>query len=497
MARRIENNPSPSILMNSMRAIGYTFRTALADIIDNSISALAKNVYINVPINDSDLYVTILDDGEGMQRDDLFNAMKYGSEREYATSDLGRFGLGLKSASLSQCRVLTVASKYNDAIYAFQWDLDAVIENKKWDCIELENDEISSIPNIGELQKLLSGTLVVWQNFDIAYKRSNGRIREYISREIADAEKHLQLVFHRFLSNSRYKQLKIYINNSPLEALDPFLEYHPKTDSKNVSEISFNDEIIKVQPYILPHMSDLSDEDIKKLGGIEALRNDQGFYIYRNGRLIIYGQWFRLSSGLSSELIKYGRIKVDIPNSLDEIWDIDIKKQNATIPRQILNNLKKAVLDVCSRSKEKTTKRVKLTLEEDNSKIWNKTLTKDQKERFYVNKNSSFVRQFLDDFEDKDRRKILNFIDIISSTVPFDDIYNAICNKKNATDFVDEQFEAIVLEGVSQFKTIKSIIQKSTEEVLGIVTKYEPFNDERISKKIKEIVQNENTPRNI
>lgn len=123
------------------------------------------------------------------------------------------------------------------------------------------------------------------------------------------------------------------MNNDALEPFDPFLEDHPKTDSKKISEITIEGETIKIQPFILPHMTDLSDKDINKLGGIEALRNDQGFYIYRNDRLIVYGKWFRLSSsGVSPELLKYGRIKVDIPNSLDEIWDIDIKNKQRHYP---------------------------------------------------------------------------------------------------------------------------------------------------------------------
>lgn len=493
MAVKIENTPSPSVLMNSMRSIGYTFKTALADIIDNSISAAAKNVYVNVPINDDDLFITILDDGNGMSRNDLFNAMKYGSDREYSHYDLGRFGLGLKSASLSQCRILTVVSKSQNSISAFQWNLDSVIQDKKWDCIELDEIEIFDIPNADRLMDMNMGTLIVWQNFDIAYKKSNGRIREYLSDEMAEAEKHLRLVFHRFLSN-KFKPFKIYVNNDPIVALDPFLEDHPKTDTRKVSEINMDGGIIKVQPFILPHMSDLSDSDINKLGGIEALRNDQGFYIYRNDRLIIYGKWFRLSSAsISPELLKYGRIKVDIPNTLDDIWDIDIKKQNATIPRQVLNNLKKAVFDVCSRSKDKTSKRVRLTLDRDDNKIWNKSLNKNQKESYFINKESVFVKNFLDDFDDKDKRKILNFIDVISSAIPFDDIYNSICNKNNSDELQDEQLEAIILEGVAQFKRIKELIQQSNDIVMNVLSEYEPFNNETIAKKIRGIIDNENS----
>ncbi len=491
MAKTIQNTPAPSILMNSMRSIGYSFKTALADIIDNSISAGAKNVYINVPINDDNLFISIIDDGSGMSDDDLFNAMKYGSDRKYSETDLGRFGLGLKSASLSQCRVLTVLSKMNSTVSGYKWDLDAVESSKKRDCIYLESDDYSQIPNFNKFNKIPEGTMVVWQNFDIAFRKSNGRVREYLSDEVDEAEKHLALVFHRFLSN-RFKPFRIFINNDPVIPVDPFLEDHPKTDTKKSSDLTLNGEIIKVQPYILPHQSDLSAEDIEKIGGIESLRGGQGFYIYRNDRLIIHGTWFRLASAnISSELLKYGRIKVDIPNALDDVWDIDIKKQNATIPKQILNNLKKAVSDVNSRSSEKSTKRAKLTLEKDNSKIWNKSLSKNGKEVYYINKDSEFVRSFLDEFEDSDRNKIINFIDVVSTAIPFDDIYTSICNKRNETAITDSQFDSIVVEGLAQFRRIKGIIQKSDEEVFRVLTKNEPYNNSQVSNRIWEIIQNE------
>lgn len=184
-------------------------------------------------------------------------------------------------------------------------------------------------------------------------------------------EKHLSLVFHRFLNRS-FNQIKIYINDDRIKGYDPFLEDHPKTDSQKPSIIKCENEDIRIQQFILPHQNDLSNEDVEKLGGIERLRSGQGFYIYRNDRLIIYGTWFRLaSSNLNSELYKYGRIKVDIPNTLDDMWDIDIKKQNASIPRQILASLKKAVSNVRVKSKDKSAKRTRLKLEKDDSKIWN------------------------------------------------------------------------------------------------------------------------------
>ena len=214
MAERIKNIPSLDILMNSLRSIGYSFQTALADIIDNSISAGAKNIRIDFPSYDTgNLYITILDDAEGMDDDSLFNAMKYGSERDdYGEKDLGRFGVGLKSASLSQCRTLTVLSKYAGEVNAYRWDLDEVLSSKEWECLKLNSDEIRECPNFEKLDSLESGTMVLWQNFDIAAQKANGHTYEYLSEKIDESESHLALIFHRFMNRSTSPVL-FYINN--------------------------------------------------------------------------------------------------------------------------------------------------------------------------------------------------------------------------------------------------------------------------------------------
>ena len=495
MSKKIPNAPSPKVLMNSLRSLGYTIETALADIVDNSISADANEIFIHFPTCKDDLFISVLDNGEGMSNKELLNAMKYGSEREYSSHDLGRFGIGMKSASLSQCRVLTVASKQNNTISAFRWDLDDINKEKEWMCIELDNEEIKDIPGYDELADLKMGTLVVWQKFDIAEKKIETKNKEeiidYLMKESERVENHLSLVFHRFLSR-KINQIKIYINKNEIEPLNPFLENHPKTESKKIDEISLGTSTIKVQPYILPHNEDLSAEDINKLGGIASLRNNQGFYIYRNDRLINYGNWFRLSSSdVNKELLKYGRIKVDIPNDMDDVWEIDVRKQEAKIPPRIIKYLKKKVSEVCRDSKNKTTKRVNLNLEQDNNKIWNKTLTKDQKEAYFINKECLFVRNFLDDFEDKDKKKILNFVDIISSKLPFDDIYNSVCNQKHSSIASSEQIDSIIIEGIFQFKTLKELKKKTNKEILDLMSSYEPFNDPEILTKISERIENE------
>ena len=130
-----ENKPTADVLMVSMRAMGYSFESAVADIIDNSISAHAKDISVRFPIDPSECYIAIYDNGDGMTAEELFDAMKYGSESKRdgrADDDLGRFGLGLKAASLSQCRRLTVASKKNGVVSAFVWDLDVVEQRRDW-----------------------------------------------------------------------------------------------------------------------------------------------------------------------------------------------------------------------------------------------------------------------------------------------------------------------------------------------------------------------------
>lgn len=278
--------------MNSLRSIGYSFKTAVADIIDNSISADAKNIWIDFPSYSSDnLYITILDDAIGMDDAALFNAMKYGSERdEYGEKDLGRFGVGLKSASLSQCRTLTVMSKFNGDIHAYRWDLDEVLRSKEWECLRLDFDEIQACPNYEKLNSLVQGTMVVWQNFDIADQKSNGHAYEYLSEKLDESESHLCLIFHRFMNRS-ISPVSFFINDRQLKGLDPFLEgspHHkrnPKTDEGKPVEMAVKyydkgyekEAMIKVQTFILPHQDDLSKEDVEALGGMEVLKDEQGF----------------------------------------------------------------------------------------------------------------------------------------------------------------------------------------------------------------------------
>ena len=175
MATILENRPTAEVLMFSMRAMGYSFEAAIADIIDNSVSAGASKVQIGFPYSPTECFVTIADDGCGMTYDELFDAMKYGSlgkKNGRAENDLGRFGLGLKSASLSQCRKLTVVSKKDGNISAMAWDLDEIEKQQDWMLVIHTPDEIQHLPNISQLDAFDTGTIVIWENFDLIQKEN-------------------------------------------------------------------------------------------------------------------------------------------------------------------------------------------------------------------------------------------------------------------------------------------------------------------------------------
>lgn len=491
MSIKIVNEPAADVLMNSMRSIGYSFQTALSDIIDNSIAACAKNIFINIPIGENKTCLTIFDDGIGMTDEELLNAMKYGTIKEkYESNDLGRFGLGLKVASLSQCRCLTVLSKKEGKLCGYKWDLDEVLNAQSWICLKLNDIEMDSVINKDKFDNASHGTLVVWEKFDVLQMKIDKLVHEALIDELDKAKKHICLVFHRFM-NRKNNPIRFYMNNNLLIGLEPFLEDHIKTDRSKKSELLVGDSKIFVQAYILPHQNDLTDEDIKKLGGIDKLKNDQGFYIYRNDRLINYGTWFGLPNvRLKSELYKYGRIKVDIPNTLDAEWGIDVKKQDAAIPRIILNQLKGIVGDVSTKSSSKTIKRTRISFNEDDTKIWNKRKTRENKDYFYINVDSQYVRYILDSFNDRQKKKIISLLETISDKLPSDDIYSSVSQKNICIDKDEEKIGNDVEDGFNYYLYVKHHLQLDEEHCLEMVKSIEPFNDEIIFQKIKERVNN-------
>lgn len=416
-----ETPPFAPVLMESTRAIGYSLESAVADIIDNSIAARAGKVQLFFsPIDDP--YVCILDDGYGMDDFEINRAMQYGSMSPNATResyDLGRYGLGLKTASLSQCRILTVISKKNNCLVGRRWDLDHVVSTGNWSLLILEENDMENIPHISDLKCLEQGTLVIWQKLDrLMIGVSN--IEDSLGRKMDDVRSHLELVFHRYLTGeSGIKKLEILFNGVKINAADPFL-LKKSTQVMDTETLLVRGKKIFVKPYILPHISKLSQNEIEQLGGKDGIRKNQGFYVYRNKRLLIWGTWFRMIR--QGDLSKLARVMVDIPNDLDDLWTLDIKKSHANPPEEVRQSLQIVIDKIAETSKRTWTFRGKKEIQDNVDHVWSRLMTPDFGVAYEINRNHPIVSQIENEFPEA-KAKIEMLLRYIERSIPLNQLY--------------------------------------------------------------------------
>lgn len=493
MATIKENRPTADVLMFSMRAMGYTFEAAIADVIDNSISANATLIELGFPIDPAECYVTISDNGIGMSSEELFDAMKYGSQmkgQNRSENDLGRFGLGLKSASLSQCRRLTIISKKDGTKSAMIWDLDTVEHEKDWAIIICSPDEIRGLRNSGWLDDKASGTVVVWENFDTLEKDIGQASLYYELQRLEDVTAdYLSLIFHRFLNKrvgEKNARITMKIGEHTLNGLDPFLETHKKTNPRRMIEIAVPDsdgveQYVIAQPYILPFQKDMSKEDMRRIGGVENYRTKQGFYIYRNERLIIWGTWFGRPKG---ELTKHARIKVDIPNTLDDLWSIDIKKQRAKIPSVIKQRLTRAVdeaMDLAIRAQKYRGRVEKVNQSIDY--IWDRVSLREGIYSYRINRNSRVFDLLKGHMSDEAWQRLTLVLDEIENSVPYQQIY--IDKSQNSLDdTVDSSREDdVAAEAALLLPTVMSFAGVDKAAAIEMLFASEPYCNYPVIKK--------------
>lgn len=385
MSELVEKQFPVKTLLTGLRAIGYSFSTAVADIIDNSVSAGADTVNVYFDPIAAVPFFCILDDGCGMNFAELNNAMMPGSDRsdkEDSDLELGRFGLGLKSASLSQCREFVVASKKYGRVNAMAFDLD-VIEDCRLMLKVLDKVEIDNLPYINLLRSYETGTLVVWNKFDKIESTAKS-FEDSFRSVVADAKKHVEFVFHRF-----YDDIAIYFNNKRIERRDPFLlGSFGRQQTGRTTRIPIGSSVITVTPYTLPFANSLTSEEKALLGNPKSIFDEQGFYLYRNKRLISWGNWMRM--GIRSELNKLARIQVDIPSSLDEVWTLDVKKSSAKIPDIIKSQIKASVEDSIVRSK-RTTRFPGVKEQTPEVRVWDRINEHEGKIRYQINRDAPAI----------------------------------------------------------------------------------------------------------
>ena len=323
-------------MLESLRGLGYSTSSALADIIDNSVSAGASTVCIDFAWDGPRSVVRILDDGSGMSDAELESAMRLGDRNPLetrASHDLGRFGMGLKTASLSQCRRLTVASVRDGERSCLRWDLDELARSRDGGWLLFEGAASGSESLLDPLAEGGPGTIVVWELLDRVI--TPGYSADDFLRLIDDVERHLAMVFHRLIAGP-HPDVTLRINGKAVAAWDPFMSGHPaKPWTSPVARRMTELGQIEVQCHVLPHKDKLTSAEYERNAGPLGWTAQQGFYVYRNRRLLVAGGWLGLGAGrawIREESHQLARIRLDIPNTADEAWKIDVRKSTARPP---------------------------------------------------------------------------------------------------------------------------------------------------------------------
>jgi hypothetical protein len=335
--------PRASSLIESLRGFGYELPTAIADLVDNSITAEARNIWIDFHWAGSASVIAVTDDGKGMDGDQLVDAMRLGSKNPLDTrqkNDLGRFGLGLKTASFSQCRRLTVRTRMEGAEPVTRcWDLDHVARTDDWQLLRNGNPEAET--HLGRLSSLPQGTTVLWQDLDRVTGRSNVGDEKQQQAFLDHAQKvrqHLGMVFHLLMTEA--PGIQINLNGHVVAPWNPYLLNEPATQILAVTRLPLRGHIVVVRPYVLPHQSKIPQADFDAAAGPRGWNAHQGFYVYRNHRLLVPGDW--LGFGWSKEEhYKLARILIEIPNALDHDWQIDVTKSRAIPPTALREELRR------------------------------------------------------------------------------------------------------------------------------------------------------------
>lgn len=328
--------PRAMAMLESLRGLGYSTAAALADIVDNSISAGANEVRIDFQWNGADSCVLVLDDGRGMSDPELEGAMRLGDKNPLAkreAHDLGRFGIGLKTASLSQSRRLTVASVKNGELSCLRWDLDELAADPNSDWLLFEGPAKGSQRHLASLEGKSAGTLVVWEQLDRIV--TAGYTSDNFGDLVDNVESHLAMVFHRLLPGPR-PRIKLLLNGRPVEPWDPFMTGHPaKPWASPVASQQTESGLVALQCHVMPHRDKLTNDEFEENAGPAGWTAQQGFYVYRNERLLVAGGWLGLGNSRTwnrEEVYRLARIRLDIPNTADADWKIDVRKATARPP---------------------------------------------------------------------------------------------------------------------------------------------------------------------
>jgi hypothetical protein len=445
----VDAPPKASVLIESMRDIGYSLETALADVVDNAITAGAQSVQIHVDAVGPAISIGIADDGRGMDREELLQAMRLGSRHPHERrdlDDLGRFGLGLKTASFSQCRRLTVMTRKAGQTAIAIWDLDHVAREDSWSLLMPESDE--TVPFATKLGA--EGTLVVWERMDRAVDPDPSELaRKHFIRRVDETRQHLELVFHRYLAGeSGVPRIRIFLNELPLKPFDPFNSGHAATIRGQTEKVQVGEHIVAITAFTLPHHRNVSAAEWDHYAGPAGYLKNQGFYLYRGKRLIIHGTWFGLARQM--ELTKLTRVRIDMPNGLDSSWHIDVKKASARPPLQVRERLQNILSQIGAPSRTIYTQRGR-RLHDGKLPIWQR-VQENNSIVYRLNEHNPIIGSFSTSLPPTLADAFARLMHIVSAGLPMDAIFADLAGnpesvkQQQVTDDVLSEMLAITRE---------------------------------------------------
>ena len=489
-SRTFECPPAAENLLNSMRSIGYSFNTAIADVIDNSVAAGATEVSIWMEASpEKENYVVIKDNGRGMSKEVLIEAMRYAGtnpEETRSEKDLGRFGLGMKTASLSQCRNLTVLTKQDGVLLGAVWDLDHIAESKSWSLILLGEEDMRKVPGYQLLENEEHGTCVVWRNFDV-FSTDEKTAAMSLNAKMQKAEDHLALCFHRFLLGKEAPRMAIRIGRREIRPKDPFFEFHVTSNNKSSSYINedvihLGEQEIRTKGYTLPLLKDLSEKDISLLGlANDKVSDNQGFFIYRCNRLISWGSWLGIVA--KSNVTRLTRVKVDISNDLDALWSLDIKKSKAIPPKEIKDKLRSRMNTWIRPSYNKEAAhldRIPKTAS-DREELWHITALENKKFCLNINMDSQLCQTLINMVEPRNQAFVRNFLKLLSESLPYNTL-NRLFNQESRyeSELSTSAKEDVLTQVLHQYLQSNELNAESSE-LLRLTPGY--FDDRQLTRK--------------
>ena len=436
--REIDAPPYAAALIEGHRDFGYSLETALADIVDNAITAKAGIVDLVADTAAEDPWIALADDGRGMAEPELIEAMRLGSKNpsdKRGADDLGRFGLGLKSASFSQCRCLSVLTRQNGRASCARWDLDRIAKRNDWSLELVDNPETVTGYNL--LRE--TGTVVVWEKLDRlsgGYTHDHAKRVEHLNAELVRAEHHLRLVFHRFLDGTA-PHIELSLNGRMLKPIDPMAVMHPATQRDPNDTLCLENGIVHFRCHTVPHHKRMTRDAWEEIGGPEGHLKSQGLYVYRENRLIIAGGWLGLTR--QTELTKLCRIAVDIPNTLDSEWKIDVKKSSAQLPPVVRERLKNVVERFVGTSKRTYRRRGQRLVDGARFPLWNR-VRRDDQIVFRPNHEHPVFRAFAKQLPDHLREGFDRCIRLVGSGLPIEALHaELVGNAETVTSDVIEE----------------------------------------------------------